>query len=377
MLTGTNLSAAFDTLDHKILINRLRDTFGISGVALDWFASYLSDRAQSVVISGSTSKPCHLKYGVPQGSVLGPKLYTMYTQALGDLIRQHGLDYHMYADDTQLYIFFKRKCGNSRDHAIQRLEACLEDIRAWMDVNFLKLNSEKTEVMCFAPHQSRGLGEVFISVNGNSIAASTSAKSLGVIFDPALSMDNQVKSVVRTCFMQLHRIGRLRRCLNDHAIKTLVHGLITSRLDYCNALYTGLPNYIVQRLQRVQNSAARLIRRTKWSDHITPTLIELHWLPIKSRIDYKILVHTFRAVNGLSPKYIENMVAPYTSSRLLRSTDKRLLTVPRVKTHYGERSFYNAAPKLWNNLPIELWSMASLPAFTKALKTHLFKLSYF
>ena len=326
-----------------------------------------------MVISGNCSEPRELKYGVPQGSVLGPKLYTLYTQALGDLIRQHGLDYHMYADDTQVYIFFRRTCTKSREQAVQRLEACLEDIRIWMDTNFLKLNSDKTEVLLFAPQRSSpDMFDISITINGVSVASSQSVRNLGVVFDRSLSMDCQVKSVVRSCFMHLRKIGRLRRCLTENALKSLVHGLITSRLDYCNAMLTGLPNNLIHSLQRVQNTAARLITGARRSDHISPILVDLHWLPIRSRIDYKVLVHTFRAINGTAPTYLSDMIGMYQPSRPLRSGDQRLLVTPRNKTRLGERSFYCAAPRLWNSLPFSLRALPTLTSFKRALKTHLF-----
>ena len=130
-------SAAFDTIDHQILIKRLHDRYGIVGTALQWFSSYLSGRTQSVNIAGTLSDNMSLTEGVPQGSVLGPQLFTMYTAPLGDIIEAHGINYMTYADDTQLYVVLNR---SERSTAISKLEQCVHDVKAWSIQNKLMLN---------------------------------------------------------------------------------------------------------------------------------------------------------------------------------------------------------------------------------------------
>ncbi len=138
-----DLSAAFDTIDHNILLNRLENFVGISGSALAWFKSYLSDRHQFVAVNEEVSYRSQVQYGVPQGSVLGPLLFTLYMLPLGNIIRKHGVSFHCYADDTQLYI--SSRPGET--HQIEKLMECIVDIKSWMTSNFLLLNSEKTEVL--------------------------------------------------------------------------------------------------------------------------------------------------------------------------------------------------------------------------------------
>ena len=153
--------------------------------------------------------------------------------------------------------------------------------------------------------------------------------------------------------------------------------LVTSRLDYCNALLGGVSGHLVQTLQRVQNASARLVARTKKSDHITPVLIDLHWLPIQYRVQYKILINTFRALHSTAPPYISELVSLYRPGRALRSADVNKLAVPRHKTVCGGRSFGAFAPRLWNDLPNQLKILDDLDAFKRALKTHLFKCAFF
>ena len=150
-----DLSAAFDTIDHTTLLGRLEGQYGLSGNALSWISSYLTDRFQTVCIEGELSEPVLLKYSVPQGSVLGPKFFTMYTKPVGAICSRHGLLYHFYADDSQLYISFKPMDNVSKYEALHRIECCLTEIIVWMNNNILKLNADKTEVMLFSSKRNR------------------------------------------------------------------------------------------------------------------------------------------------------------------------------------------------------------------------------
>ena len=231
--------------------------------------------------------------------------------------------------------------------------------------------------MFFTPRNYNHSNPVLVSVGDSVMSPTTSVKNLGVTMDRALSMDSHITSVTRTCYMHLRNIGRIRRSLTLDASKTLVHGLVTSRMDYCNGVLYGLPAKSVSRLQRIQHTAARMITRTRRSDHITPVLIDLHWLPVCRRIEYKILMHTYRALHEQSPVYMKDMFRRYEPTRALRSSDSSSLVVPCTRTvQYGDRSFRSAGPKLWNDLPQELRHSKSLNTFRRSLKTHLFRISY-
>jgi hypothetical protein len=152
---------------------------------------------------------------------------------------------------------------------------------------------------------------------------------------------------------------------------------VISHLDYCNCLLAGLPSNLINKLQRVQNCAARIIKQTGKFDHITPTLKELHWLPIKYRIDYKTILITFKVLNKLAPPYIEELINPYTPTRQLRSASQNLLSShPYRLATYGGRSFAVRSPELWNALPPQLRKIDSLHVFKRSLKTHLFNIAF-
>ena len=154
LLVLLNYTAAFDTVNHSILLHRLEHRFGISGTVLRWLKSYLNDRSQYIKVDGFDSSSISLNYGVPQGSVLGPLLFTLYVRAIEDIIKHHGLDAMFYADDTQIYIVLNAK---ERSTDLQRLEKCAADIKSWSVQNFLILNDSKTEILHVFSNFSRNL----------------------------------------------------------------------------------------------------------------------------------------------------------------------------------------------------------------------------
>lgn len=374
-LVMLDLSAAFDTIDHQTLLMRLNRSFGIQGIVIDWIASYLIERYQTVVINDKTSKPALLDCGVPQGSVLGPKKYTYYTKPLGNIIKQHGLNYHCYADDTQIYLSFQSQDATSTQNAVQRIEHCLNDIYKWMNQNMLKLNSAKTELILFtSKRNSVPIDSFNVSFGGSSIIPSRCVKNLGVHLDKNLSMQDNVNAICKSAHLNIRNIGKIRKYLTTAATKSLVHGLVTSRIDYCNSLLYGLPVSCMDKLQRIQNVSARLVTRTPRRAHITPVLKQLHWLPLCKRIEYKILILTYRAIHQDAPNYIQDMLHVYTPRRNLRSQYQLSLVTPCMRTKtFGDKSFRVAAPKLWNNLPSDIKEAKTLRTFKTILKTHLFK----
>ena len=378
VLLMLDLSAAFDTIDHGILLSRLNSLYGISGDALDWFKSYLSNRVQRVIIGDTVSECKSLNFGVPQGSVLGPKIYCMYTKPISDIIAGHGLSHHCYADDTQLYIAIEHSANLHSE--LLRMERCVADIRNWMRHNMLKLNDDKTELIVFASRYNQHLySDASMMIGNTTVVCEPQVKNLGVIFDQVMSMRQHVNYTSRTARFHLRNISRIRRYIPEESCKLVVQSLVTSRLDYSNGLLYGIPKSAVSILQSVQNSAARIVTKTAPREHITPVLRELHWLPVDRRIEYKILLYAYKALNGLAPEYLCNMVELYAPDRVLRSASQNLLVVPRGKhCQYGMRTFAMAAATLWNSLNVRdrsnrIRGSPSLESFKSNLKTLLFK----
>ena len=368
-----DLSAAFDTIDHNILIHRLRCRFRIDGTVLEWIKSYLKDRTMRVCVGSAVSEAQSVECGVPQGSVLGPILFSLYVAPLEDIIVKHGLDSMFYADDSQLYV----TC--SRDFVpITQIEGCINDLRQWMGDNMLALNDGKTEVIHFSSRFADGgrSRECSLQVGKVSVHSSPVVRNLGVMLDTSASMSFHVTSLCKSASFALWKISKIRNFLDQSSTEKLVHAFITSRLDYCNSLLYGLPSQQLKKLQLIQNSAARLVTRTKKTEHITPILSSLHWLPIYKRTEFKILCLTYKVVHGMAPVYLTDLLSVRTPGRLLRSTTEGVITLhqPICNTvYYGERSFAVCAPRLWNKLPFGVRTSPNFNVFKSNLKTHLFK----
>ncbi len=233
-----DLSTAFDTIDHAILLHRLQHRLGISGTVLSWICSYLEGRFQAVCVDGTRSEKVLLKYGVPQGSVLGPILFTLYTLPLGDIVKGFNLGYHIYADDTQLYLAFDPLSDGSIPITV--MECCISKIQAWMLQNRLKLNSGKTEMVVISKRsidpqiQSIKIGE-------DTILASKCVRNLGARMDCHISMDAQINSITKVASFHLRNIALIKKYLSKKALEALIHAYVTSHLDSNNSLLIGIP----------------------------------------------------------------------------------------------------------------------------------------
>ena len=305
LLILLDLSAAFDTVNHDTMQRGLEYSFGIQGKALSWFASYLSGRTQRIMINESLSKPFKLECGVPQGSCLGPLLFTLYTSELFEIIKYHLPMIHCYADDSQVYISFSPNDRAEQLAVVRNMEDCIRDIRSWVLNNDLKFNDDKTEFLIIGSSQQlEKLVNISIRVGDSDIHPVPLARNLGCWFDSRLSMASHITKLCASSFYYIYNIRRIRKYLSRQSTEILVHAFITSRLDYCNGLLYGLPDCLLNKLQRVQNACARLIFREQEFCHVTPLIYELHWLPIKYRIEIKILLITFKIPIFLAPTYL-------------------------------------------------------------------------
>lgn len=377
LLVLLDLSAAFDTVDHNVLLQRLYHRIGISGTALKWVESYLKSRTSCVSIDGEYSAAAQLIYGVPQGSVKGPLDFIIYILPVGDIIRSHGITFHSYADDIQLYISFNPKEPNAAGKALQKLERCIADLQCWMKSNKLMLNNKKTEFLIAGSSQSiKKLPPLQLHVGDDTIMPSSHVRNLGVVFDTNLTMTKQVSSMVSSSNYQLRNLWRLHRFLDQDTRHQAVRALILSRLDYGNALLYGITSKELRRLQSIQNKAAKFIYSAARFDSPAPLLHSLHWLPIHERISYKICLYVYKSQHGQSPQYLANALIPKSRPALgptTRSTlDATLLDIPSTKKCIGDKAFTTAGPSLWNRLPRHIRENHSIDLFKKVLKTHLF-----
>ena len=247
-----NMSAAFDTVDHVTLMNRLETRYAISGTAHAWFGSYLKGWESQVSVSGSLSDSVTLQFGVPQGSVLGPLLFTCYSNPIGNIVRSHHLKYHIYADDCQIYDSFDPRVPNAMENTLAKISDCIAEIRRWLSVNYLKLNDSKSEFFITGSHHSLRLlntDSIELTIGNSSIKVSPVIRNLGCFFDAKMSLAPHVDNLRKTILFHIRNLWRIRRFIDTETCHHAVRALITSRLDYCNAAFTLLSAKDITRLQ--------------------------------------------------------------------------------------------------------------------------------
>ena len=306
-----------------------------------------------------------MKYGVPQGSVLGPVLFNIYIRNFIDLLRNAGYEVHGYADDHQVITAFRIQFQyHTLCYALPNL---LNLISNWMSSHFLKLNATKSKLLIFSPKSIRNnlvVDRVYLGDN-TFIPVSTEAMNLGVKLDSGLSFSSHISMVVGQAYKMISNIGKIKKYLEVSDLKCLVQCIIVSKLDNCNSLLYGIPDYEISRLQKLQNSCARLIYSRKKFDHVSDLFVDLHWLPIKERIIFKILLFVFKVFLNMAPVYIKECLT-------IINVENRILLIPGYNSAYGERAFRNCAPKLWNAIPQFIRNIDSISTFKKSLKHHLF-----
>ena len=230
--------------------------------------------------------------------------------------------------------------------------------------NKLKLNESKTD--CIVIGNTKQIDKVtcgVLKVGSSDIIISKNVKNLGVCIDRKLDMERQVNSICASGYFYLKQLYHMKKYLNHDYLESVVHAFVSCRLDYCNSLLYGINKSHLDKLQRLQNCAARLVTGTHKYEHITPVLKELHWLPVRFRIQYKILL-CFKCFYGIAPSYLCDLLIPYKPScNNFRSCLGNLLHVPG-----GDRAFSCVAPRLWNQLPDYIKNLNNLQHFKCALK---------
>ena len=364
-----DLSAAFDTVDHTLLLKILKNEIGLRGTVLKWFESFLRGRSQRVRIGEVISDDIVIMFGVPQGSVLGPVLFNIYIRSIYNIVENHGFNILGYADDHQIYKTFQPQ---TQKHVLSSdLQECFSLISKWMTQFYLQLNASKTQIIVFGPPNV--LKQIHINgvnfAEGTTIRFVSTVNNLGFRMDSNLNMRNQIMETKRRCFRTIRDIQRIRSLLTFDQLKMVVNSLVVSCLDYCNSMYYGINESDLQQLQIIQNAAAKVIYGKYKYDHIDDDLEDLHWLNIRKRIIFKICLLVFKSLNGIAPEYLQQLISYLPHGHTLK------LQVPKSDSTYGKRSFSSVGPRIWNKLPPKVTENYNIIRFKSDLKTFLFNLS--
>ena len=310
-------------------------------------------------IDSSSSPSTTILTGVPQGSVLGPLLFVLFISPIANVInpdqsnQNNTVSFHQYADDTQLYIGTNSSMLTTQ---IASIESCTQRVHNWLLNNGLHLNPSKSEAIVFYNPRSKPLAALAesietVSVAGSPIKLQTPIKNLGVYLDSKMSFDKQVSETCKACYFHIRALRHIRTSLTIEASKTIAAAIVGSRLDFCNSLLAGTSVSNLTRLQRVQNTLARVVAQKPRFCHITPVLSDLHWLPVRHRISFKIATVTFRVLQSQQPSYLSSLIPRYVPARALRSSSSFSICVPPRKTTMAtSKSFSSVAPSIWNSL---------------------------
>jgi hypothetical protein len=373
LIVSFDFTKAFDNVPHSLLINKLETQCNFSASSLSWFSSYLTGRSQAVRgHGGGVSEWMPVSVGVPQGSVLGPLLFSIYINNIA-LITSYS-SYHLYADDLVLYSHFPL---HSFTEAVIRMNADISSLVLWSRAHFLTLNPNKCK--CMVMGYRRIYSQINydliprVHVDGIDLEYGETLQLLGIHLDSTLSWAPQVRNVTGKVFASMHQLKRLRRFLPVPLRITLVQALILPLLDYCSVVYNDLSDELNSKLQRALNYSIRFIFDAKRDDHITPFFTELRWLKLKSRRQYFLLSIMFNLiVKRTGPQYLFERLTLMADvhSRTTRSHDL-FLQIPHHRTSIFNSSFIVSASRSWNALPHHVLSSPSIQIFKSRLQTHL------
>ena len=363
-----DLSAAFDTIDHEKLLSIMSEELGITGTALEWFRSFITGRTQQVRINGEYSESLDVQFGTPQGSVLGPELFSIYVRNLPEVFGKCSFNSSAFADDSNGRKTFS--LSFQYDVLKNDVPNCLDEITKWMNYQFLKINPDKTEILLLYPKSMENDVIIRGSIikDQQCIRFSDVVKNVGVWVDKHLDMSDHVNKIVSHSYKILKDIGRIRSVLSQNHTEMLVHAVVSTRLDYCNSLFYNMSKMNLQKLQKVQNAAARLVVMKRKRESISSAIRQLHWLRVESRIIFKILLLVYKGIQGTSSKNIQLDF----KSHNCRPEEFLMLKTNFCKTKYGRRTFQYNAPRLWNALPLHIRTEEKLDTFKRMVKTLLF-----
>jgi len=353
VLVLIDFSRAFDSISHNILLNKLKYNFKFSKSACSLMKSFLNDRYQKVVIDGRESEDLNIKMGVPQGSILGPLLFSMYLNDLCELL--DGLGYHFYADDLQIYLSCLPKDINS---CIAKINAFLEKISLWSTMNSLSVNVDKCHAICLTDLRSFSTNNVApVVFNSKVIPFEANVKNLGVWFDSRLSWNKHVNITCSSVYSMLAILWANTKYLSTETRRKLIVSLILPKLIYCAPLFGGCGKMVWNKLNRAFNSCARYIYRKRRSDRISSFTYKILNCTLKCFFSLLQCKFLFNMIHSMVPKYL------YEKLTISRSQRTGGLVLPSFRRKTRNQSFFVHGVQLYNSLCNETRNSATIGAF--------------
>lgn len=362
-----DMSKAFDSIRHDILLSKLHN-IGVSNAAQAWFKSYLSNRKQVVRIGNTLSDQMPLSFGVPQGSILGPVLFTLYVNDL--LSVPNNCRAMGYVDDTKLLLAIPPKQINE---AVTALNDDLIAISEWCCANSLLLNPDKTKLLVIGvPQLVRTLPvELSITLLGKKIDPVPVAKDLGVIIDSCLNYNEHITKTSSSCIYKLIMINRIKHLLDKKTLLLLIHSFVLTKLFYCSTVWSNTSKKNKNKLQLVQNFAARIVLGLRKFDHISQGLRTLGWLNIDKKLFFNDSVMMYKCMHESTPTYLTQKFRKRSDIHSRATRHAQDLDLPKCRLAAGQRSFVFRGSKIWNGLPESIKNAKNIKDFKKRLIKHL------
>ena len=365
-VTFIDLKKAFDTVDHQILLQKLR-VYGLAGKEINWFKSYLDNRKQCCKVNGHMSKLKNINFGVPQGSCLGPLLFLIYINDLPLALDSSNVN--MYADDTSIY--YSSKSISSINNAVNK---DLQSLKSWLDENKLSLNVAKTQsILIGSRYRIRAVEQPdnqkpSLHIGDEAISIITSTKYLGVQVDQFLNWDEHLVTVTKKVSRGLGMLRYAKRYLPLVTVQAMYKSLIEPHFRYCCPVWGAAGITALQKLQKLQNRAARIVTNSPYDAHSEPLIQKLGWPTIKQLIESETAKVVYKALHNEAPDYLKGLFHRLsdTQSRVLRNSNTDL-RIPLFKTSSGQKSFEFRGARIWNNLSNEAKRASTFLAFKHKL----------
>ena len=366
LLTGfvqIDLRKGFDTINHQILLYKLQK-YGIDGNCLEWFKSYLYNRKQIVKINNKMSIPCILPIGVPQGTILGPLLFVLYTNDFCQHI--YPVMSIRYADDTSLCA-----CGYDIDEVQYKLQTGTDNALEWLKENRLLVNDNKSSTMLLGTRQRVSDLELKINISDVILNMCSETKLLGVVLDNYLSWDRHIEMIYKKVYPKIGVLYRLSKFISRPILNIIYNTLIQPDFDYCISVWGNCPKIHFERLQKLQNRAARIVcNEYDWNIPSLSLIKQLGWMSIEMRKDYFISVIMYKTINGSGLRYLfPNLTYTHQYHNYnTRAASNDMFILPKPKCELFKTSLQYYGIKLWNHLPYQIKNASNLEQFKDMCK---------
>ena len=363
-----DLSRAFDMINHDILLSKLC-IYGINNEALKWFSSYLDNRTQRIKLDSHMSQREKINYGVPQGSILGPLLFVLYINDLPCIVKHCDID--MYADDTSL-----KSHGLSILDVSEKLQNDCRLIEIWLRNNLMVVNTSKSKSMAICSYQKRASLEsdiIQLNFEGTELEQVDECKILGLLIDENLSFKPQIDRICSKISSFIGLLYRIRPFVDRKCLILFYNSFILPLIDYWLNIWFSAANVHIQKVQVLQNRAARAILNVSYDTSSAFMLKELNIMSVKNRGIYQTCLLKFKVLNCEAPEYLNVFNNVQNANYVLRSNDQSLLEVPKAKTETFKKSFSYSGAALWNSLPKNIKDIDNICEFKVKLKAWLLR----